>query len=191
MVATPGERVAVRMFPWMPAGVQVTIRRSIRTPLRLPRQASGDLMFVLEARDASGTQLAGAAAEVNLAVRYADSTVSGVDEGALTVSRLDPATSQWQSAPKLVREPDSNYVAASVTAARDLRGLRAVTPDLSSCSHRRFDESPPSIDGTGQRARRRRDVSDSQVSSDTRGSRADVPGNFSDVLWPARRPKEP
>jgi hypothetical protein len=53
---------------------------------------------------------------VNLAIRYADTTVSGLNEGSLTLSRLDPTTNQWQSAPKIVREPDSNYVAASVTA---------------------------------------------------------------------------
>jgi hypothetical protein len=31
------------------------------------------------------------------------------------LSRLDPATNQWQPTPQLVREPDSNDVAASVT----------------------------------------------------------------------------
>jgi len=52
---------------------------------------------------------------VNLAVRYADETASGLNESTMTLSRLDPATNQWQAAPKLVREPDSNYVAASIT----------------------------------------------------------------------------
>jgi hypothetical protein len=104
------------MFPWMPAGVQVTIRPvDPNTVSAAPGTRAGDLIFVLEARDASGAQLASLPAEVNLAVRYADSTVAGLNEDTLTVSRLDPATNQWQAAPKLVREPDSNYVAVSVT----------------------------------------------------------------------------
>ena len=117
MVATPGERVALRMFPWMPAGVQVTIRPvDPNTVAAAPGTRAGDLMFVLEARDASGTQLSSLPAEANLAIRYADTTVSGLNEETLTLSRLDPATNQWQAAPKLVRETDSNYVAASVIA---------------------------------------------------------------------------
>ena len=116
MVATPGERVVLRMFPWMPAGVQVTIRPiDPNTVSAAPGVRAGDLAFAVEARDASGTQLAALPAEVNLAIRYADDTVSGLNEQNLTLSRLNPTTNQWQSAPKLVREPDSNYVAASVT----------------------------------------------------------------------------
>jgi hypothetical protein len=114
-VATPGERVALRMFSWMPAGVAVTIRPiDPNTVTAAPGTRAGDLMFVLEAKDASGAQLATLPAEANLAIRYADDTVSGLNEGNLTLSRLDPTTNQWQSAPKLVREPDSNYVAASI-----------------------------------------------------------------------------
>ena len=104
------------MFPWMPAGVQVTIRPvDPNTVAAAPGTRAGDLVFVVEARDGSGTQLSSLPAEVNLAVRYADSTVSGLNESNLTLSRLDPATNQWQAAPKIVREPDSNYMAASVT----------------------------------------------------------------------------
>lgn len=115
-VATPGERVAIQMFPWMPAGVEVTIRPiDPNTVSAAPGARAGDLVFAIDAKDASGTQLAALPAEVNLAIRYADDTVSGLNEGNLTLLRLDPATNQWQSAPKLVREPDSNYVAASVT----------------------------------------------------------------------------
>jgi hypothetical protein len=115
-VATPGERVAIHMFSWMPAGVEVTIRPiDPNTVAAAPGTRAGDLVFAVEAKDASGTQLTALPAEVNLAVRYADDTVSGLNEGNLTLSRLDPATNQWQAAPKLVREPDSNYMAASVT----------------------------------------------------------------------------
>jgi hypothetical protein len=115
-VATPGERVAIQMFPWMPAGVEVTIRPiDPSTVTAAPGARAGDLVFAIDAKDASGTRLTALPAEVNLAVRYADDTVSGLNEGNLALSRLDPATNQWQSAPKLVREPDSNYLAASVT----------------------------------------------------------------------------
>jgi hypothetical protein len=115
MIATPGERVVVRVFPWMPAGVQITIRPvDASTVPAAPGSRAGDLTFAVEARDASSTQLTSLPAEANLAVRYADSTVKGLNEGNLTLSRLDPASNQWQAAPKLVREPDSNYVAASI-----------------------------------------------------------------------------
>jgi len=116
VIATPGDRVTVQMFPWMPAGVQLTIRPiDPNTVMAAPGQRAGDLEFALEARDANGNQLTSLPAEVNLAVRYADETVSGLNEGNLTLSHLDPATNQWQAAPKLVRETDSNYVAAAIT----------------------------------------------------------------------------
>jgi hypothetical protein len=115
-IATPGDRVAIQMFPWMPAGVQVTIRPvDPNTVMAAPGQRAGDLEFVVEARDANGVQLTSLPAEVNLAVRYADQTVDGLNESNLTLSRLDPFTNQWQEAPKIVRETDSNYVAASIT----------------------------------------------------------------------------
>jgi hypothetical protein len=116
IVATPGERVAVRIFPWLPAGIQVTIRPvDANTVPAAPGTRAGDLTFAVEAKDANGTTLTSLPAEVNLAIRYADSTVSGLNEGNLALSRLDPSNNQWQAAPKLVREPDSNYVAASIT----------------------------------------------------------------------------
>jgi hypothetical protein len=104
------------MFSWMPSGVQVTIRPvDPSTVAAAPGTRAGDLVFVVEARDASGTQLTALPAEVNLAVRYADDTVAGLNEQNLTLSRLNPTSNQWQAAPKLVREPDSNYMGASVT----------------------------------------------------------------------------
>ena len=116
LIATPGERVALRVYPWLPAGIQLTIRPvDANTVAAAPGQRAGDLTFAVEAKDASGASLTTLPAEVNLAIRYADSTVNGLNEGNLTVSRLDPATNQWQAAPKLVRETDSNYVAASIT----------------------------------------------------------------------------
>jgi hypothetical protein len=116
LIATPGERVAIRMFSWMPAGVNVTIRPvDPTTAPAVSGTRAGDLLFVVEATDATGATLAVLPAEVNLAVKYADETVSGLNEQNLTLSRLDPATNQWTPAPKLVKEPDSNYLAASIT----------------------------------------------------------------------------
>jgi hypothetical protein len=116
LVATPGERVAVRMFPWMPAGIQVTIRPADPNSLpAVPGARAGDLVFYVEALDAGGARLTALPAEVNLAIRYADTTIAGLNEQNLALSRLDPADNQWKAAPKLVREPDSNYVAASIT----------------------------------------------------------------------------
>jgi len=115
MVSMPGERVAVRIFPWLPSGIQVTIRPvDGKTVPAAPGKQAGDLTFAVEARDASGTQLTALPGEVNLAIRYADSTVSGLNESNLTLSMLDPSTNQWQAAPKVVRSTDSNYVAASI-----------------------------------------------------------------------------
>jgi len=117
IVATAGERVAIHIFPWMPSGVQVTIRPvDANSVSAAPGKRAGDLAFAVDALDASGTQLSSLPAEVNLAIRYADTTVSGLNEGNLTLSRLDPSTNQWQVSPKLVRAPESNYMAASITA---------------------------------------------------------------------------
>jgi hypothetical protein len=116
MIATPGDRVTIQMFPWMPAGVQVTIRPvDPNTVSNYPGQRAGDLVFAVDARDANGAALSALPAEVNLAIRYADDTVANLNEGNLTISRLDPTTNQWSGAPKLVRETDSNYIAASIT----------------------------------------------------------------------------
>jgi hypothetical protein len=116
MISTPGDRVSIQMFPWMPAGVQVTIRPiDPNTVASYPGQRAGDLVFAVDARDANGAALTALPAEVNLAIRYADDTVANLNEGNLAISRLDPATNQWSGAPKLVRETDSNYIAASIT----------------------------------------------------------------------------
>jgi hypothetical protein len=116
LIAMPGERVAVRIFPSMPAGVQVTVRPiDVNSVPAGPGSKAGDLTFAVEARDANGTQLTSLPAEANLAIRYADDTVSGLNEGNLTLSWLNPTSNTWQAAPKLVREADSNYLAASIT----------------------------------------------------------------------------
>jgi hypothetical protein len=103
------------MFPWMPSGIKVTIRPVDATMLMgAPATRVGDLAFVVEATDAMGVPLTTLPAEVNLAIRYADSTVSGLNEDGLTLSRLNTMTNQWQTAPKLVKDANSNYLAASV-----------------------------------------------------------------------------
>jgi len=115
MVSMPGERVAVRIFPWLPSGIQLTIRPvDASTVASAPGKQAGDLTFAVEANDATGTQLTSLPSEVNLAIRYADSTVDGLNESNLKLSRLDPSTNQWQDAPKMVRETDSNYLGASI-----------------------------------------------------------------------------
>jgi hypothetical protein len=104
------------MFPWMPSGVTVTVRRAEPgTVAAAPGARAGDLLFIVEARDATGANLTALPAEVNLSVRYNDQDVTALNEQSLTLSRLSPTDNQWKAAPKLVREPSSNYVAASIT----------------------------------------------------------------------------
>ena len=49
-----------------------------------------------------------------MSVRYNARDVSGLNEQNLTMSRFNPATNQWQTAPKLYKDADTNYIAASV-----------------------------------------------------------------------------
>ncbi len=116
LVATPGERVALRMFSWMPSGIQVTIRPVDATTLvGAPTGRVSDLAFIIEAKDAMGVPLTSLPAEVNLAIRYADSAVSNLNEDNLTIARLNTTTNQWVAAPKLVKDAASNYVASSTS----------------------------------------------------------------------------
>jgi hypothetical protein len=109
-------RVVVRMFPWLEEGITVTVR--LVDPVEvadMPGGPVGDLVFVVEAVDGDGDALADLPVEVNVNVRYDDGEVEDLDEGRLVISRLDPATSQWQPAPKLLRDPVTNYLAVSIT----------------------------------------------------------------------------
>jgi hypothetical protein len=116
-VALAGDRVVVTIFPWMPAGVTITVRlvdpSTVPSP---PGTRVGDLVFRIEARDGSGTPLTTLPAEVNLAVHYTDQEVAGLNEQQATLSWFDPADNRWKPAPKLATDPSTNYVAASVTA---------------------------------------------------------------------------
>jgi hypothetical protein len=110
-----GERVVVSMFPWMPSGVTVVLKRVEPSTLAAaPGSRAGDLTFSLEARDATGKALPTLPGEVNLSVRYNDADVVSLNESNLTISRLNPTSNQWTAAPKLVRSPEGNYIAASI-----------------------------------------------------------------------------
>jgi hypothetical protein len=115
-VGLPGDRVVLRIFPWMPQGVSFTVR--LIDPATVPAPPGtrvGSLTFQVEARDAGGSTLTALPAEVNLSARYTDQEVFGLNESQVTLMWLDPATNQWQLAPKLTVDPSTNYVAASVT----------------------------------------------------------------------------
>jgi hypothetical protein len=114
-VALIDERVVLRIFPWMPSGIAFKMRFvDPATVSSLPGKRVGNMVFRIEAQDASGTALDVLPAEVNLSARYADRDVAGASEQDVTLSRLDPATNQWKAAPKLTRAAENNYVAASI-----------------------------------------------------------------------------
>ena len=109
--------MAVRVFPWMPPGITITVRlidpATVPAP---PGKRVGDLVFRLEARGAGGETLSALPAEVNLSATYADQDVVGLNEASVTLFWLDPTTNRWTPAPKLATDPSTNYVSASVTA---------------------------------------------------------------------------
>ena len=114
-VALIDERVVLRIFSWMPSGIAFKMRfvdpTTVSSP---PGKRVGNMVFRIEAQDASGTALDLLPAEVNLSARYADRDVAGATEQNVTLSRLDPATNQWKAAPKLTRAAENNYIAASI-----------------------------------------------------------------------------
>jgi hypothetical protein len=114
-VALIDERVVLRIFPWMPSGISFKMRFvDPATVSSLPGKRVGNMVFRIEAQDASGKTLDVLPAEVNLSARYADRDVAGASEQNVTLSRLDPATNQWKAAPKITRAAENNYVAASI-----------------------------------------------------------------------------
>lgn len=114
-IALPGDRVAVQVFPWMPAGVTVTVR--LLDPLAVPPPGMlvGALVFEIAAADANGIALAELPAEVNLSARYTDQEIGGLSEAGVILLWRDPFDQQWKPAPKLVADAPTNYIAASVT----------------------------------------------------------------------------
>jgi hypothetical protein len=109
------ERVVLRIFPWMPSGITFKMRfvdpGTVSSP---PGKRVGNMVFRVEAQDASGKVLDVLPAEANLSARYADRDVDGAKEQDVTLSRLDPATNQWKAAPKITRAAENNYIAASI-----------------------------------------------------------------------------
>jgi hypothetical protein len=79
-----------------------------------PGTAAGTSFFQMNASACgSPTQLAVLPQEVNLAVTYNDSAISGLDKTKLTLYFLSGG--QWLPAPKVSQDPADNTVAASVT----------------------------------------------------------------------------
>ena len=115
-IALPGDRIVVQVFPWMPAGITLSVRLIDAATVSVPTGTRVDaLVFQIEATDAAGVALSQLPAEVNLSVRYTDQEVSGVNEQFMTLLWQDPFDQQWKPAPKLVTDPPTNYLAASVT----------------------------------------------------------------------------
>ena len=114
-IALPNNHVAVQVFPSMPAGIVLTIR--LIDPVTVPAAPGtrvGDLVFVFEARDGTGAPLTTLPAEVNLGVVYTDRDTGGLDDQTVTLSWLDPVSNQWITAPKILSDPASNVLTASV-----------------------------------------------------------------------------
>jgi hypothetical protein len=110
------DRVTVRLFSTLPADLTVTLR--MVDPLSYaatPGIRAGDLIFQIEAKDATGAAVTTLPAEANVTIRYTDMDVLGLTEANITLGKLDPATNQWTAAPNVVTDPASNFVAASIT----------------------------------------------------------------------------
>ena len=114
-VTLTGDRVVVQVFSTTPAGIVLTLR--LVDPAAYPGPPGtlvGDLIFQVEARDQQGAVLSQLPAEVYLSVRYTDADLAGRDDAGVTLARLDPADNQWKAAPRLLTDPGSNFVAATI-----------------------------------------------------------------------------
>jgi hypothetical protein len=115
-IALPGDRVAIRSFPWVPQGISVTLRLVDHAGVPVPpSRPVGALIFQVEAQDAAGSPLTVLPAEVNLSARYTNREAASLNKSQVALLWLDPATNRWVPAPKLVTEPAFNYVASSTT----------------------------------------------------------------------------
>ena len=104
------------MFPWMPSGVTLVVKRAEPAQFAAaPGTRAGDLLFTIEAKDATGKALTTLPGEINVSVRYNEADVKSLTESNLTISRLNPTSNQWSAAPKQVRNAEGNYIAASVS----------------------------------------------------------------------------
>ena len=114
-LALQTDRVMLQVFSTMPAGYTLKLR--MVDPLLYPATPgirAGDLIFLLEATDSMGMVQPVLPGEVNLSVRYLDTDVTGLDDTLITLGRLDTFDSTWKTAPKLLTDPMTNYLAASV-----------------------------------------------------------------------------
>ena len=126
-IALAGDRVVVQVFPWMPAGVTITIRLvDPATAPPPPGTLVGTLIFRVEAQDASGTPLTALPAEVNLAVRYTDQEVAGLNEQQATLSWLDPADNSLEAGAEARHRSVDELRGGVRHRARHLRPLRPV-----------------------------------------------------------------
>jgi hypothetical protein len=115
-VVLSGDRVVVQVFSTIPSGITLTLRLiDPATEPAVPGTLAGDLMFRIEARDQQGAVLSLLPAEVNLSIRYTDADVAGRDDAGVTLARLDPGDNRWQTASRLLVDPDGNFLAASIT----------------------------------------------------------------------------
>ena len=81
----------------------------------VPGLRAGNLIFEIEAIDASGVRLSPLPAEVKVSVQYTDAEVAGLNEALITMSRLDPFDAQqpWKTVPTATPDPATNSVTAS------------------------------------------------------------------------------
>ena len=56
-------------------------------------------------------------AEMNVSAHYMDSELNGLNKSRATLYWFDPTTNQWGPAPKLVVDPNFNYVGSSSVGA--------------------------------------------------------------------------
>ena len=73
------------------------------------------LIFQIEARDAAGNLMNALPAEVNLSARYMNSEITGLDRNRATFWWYNPTAALWGPAPKLVVDPNFNFVSSSTT----------------------------------------------------------------------------
>ena len=115
-IVLSGDRVVVQVFSTIPSGITLTLRLiDPATQPAVPGTLAGDLMFRIEARDQQGAVLSLLPAEVNLSIRYTDADVAGRDDAGVTLARLDPGDNRWQTASRLLVDPEGNFLAASIT----------------------------------------------------------------------------
>jgi hypothetical protein len=109
-------RITVQLFSTLPSGLTVTLK--MVDPLAYPTTPgirAGDLIFQIDAKDATGAAVTTLPSEVNVTVHYNDPDVVGLTEANITMGHLDAAGTQWSAVPKLVTDPTGNTVSASIT----------------------------------------------------------------------------